>query len=385
MANSTMTRENKVSYLFLAPFLIIFLIFLAYPIIYSFLLSFQEIGNGYSIDNLNFVGLKNYTRLFSDYEFGWAILMTLYYAVLIMPMGILASLVLAIFLNNKLSFKNVFRSAYFLPNILDMLVIGIIWKLIYSKGGIVDSSIKVLFDFFTYDSLGNMSNHMFLALFTLATKILVYAAIVYFVYKAYQLFPMKNYFKNSVVANTLNVLLYGGFLVAAFAPNGLLGLLSYSAKGAMDGGILATATTCMPAVVLALVIKGAGFGMILFLAAIQNISEAVYEAADIDGCNAVQKFFYITIPLLKPIILFMAVTGIIGALNAFTEIYAMTEGGPIVSIAGKSLGATKLTGYYLFTKWEQSEYGYAAAMSYILLILTIVISKVQEKFLSAED
>jgi len=81
----------------------------------------------------------------------------------------------------------------------------------------------------------------------------------------------------------------------------------------------------------------------------------------------------------------MAVTGIIGALNAFTEIYAMTKGGPIVTVLGKSLGATKLTGYYLFTKWEQSEFGYAAAMSYALLVLTIVISKVQEKVLTPED
>ncbi len=382
---SSKNLENKISYLFLAPFLTIFFVFLAYPVIYSFFLSFQETGTGYSLNALKWVGMDNYTRLFTDYEFLWAVLMTLYYAVLIVPMGILSSLVLAIFLNNKISFKNVFRSAYFLPNVLDMLVIGIIWTLIYSKGGIVDTLINYTFTFFTYNFLGNFFNHFFLSLFTMFTQGIVYGLILLGIYKIHSIFSMKKYVKGETAGTLLDILIYGTVFVVLFGGGGILGGFANIAKDALDRGILGTPATCMPAVVFALVVKGAGFGMILFLAAIQNISEAIYEAADIDGCNEIQKFFYITLPLVKPIIFFMAVTGIIGALNAFTEIYAMTKGGPILTLFDKSLGATKLTGYYLFTKWEQSEYGYAAAMSYALLILTIVISKVQEKFLHAED
>jgi len=378
-------QESKVAYLFLAPFLIIFTVFLAYPILYSLILSFEESGAGYSLNALNFVGLKNYFRLAVDYEFWWAILMTLYYAVLIVPMGILSSLVLAILLNNKLSFKNVFRSAYFLPNVLDMLVIGIIWTLIYSKGGIVDRIVEYSFEFFTYNFLGNMANHFIISIFTMITQGALYGLILLGIYKIYTVFSMKRYTKSEFTGNVLDVIVYGTAFVLVFGSGGILGGISGIAKDALERGILGTPATCMPAVVFALVVKGAGFGMILFLAAIQNISESVYEAADIDGCNEFQKFVYITLPLVKPIILFMAVTGIIGALNAFTEIYAMTKGGPIMTLFGKSLGATKLTGYYLFTKWEQSEYGYAAAMSYALLVLTIVISKVQEKYLRADD
>lgn len=378
-------QENRISYLFLAPFLIVFTVFLAYPILYSFILSFEETGTGYSLNSLNFVGLKNYFRLMADYEFWWAILMTLYYAVLIVPMGILASLVLAILLNSKISFKNVFRSAYFLPNVLDMLVIGIIWTLIYSKGGIVDKIVEYSFEFFTYNFLGNFANHFIVSIFTMVTQGALYGLILLGIYKIYTVFSMKRYTKSEFTGNILDVLVYGTAFVLVFGSGGILGGVSGVAKDALERGILGTPATCMPAVVFALVVKGAGFGMILFLAAIQNISESVYEAADIDGCNEFQKFVYITLPLVKPVILFMAVTGIIGALNAFTEIYAMTKGGPIMTLFGKSLGATKLTGYYLFTKWEQSEYGYAAAMSYVLLILTIVISKVQEKYLRADD
>lgn len=376
--------ENKVSYLFLLPFLIIFTVFLAYPIIYSFFLSFQEASCGYSLNALEWVGLKNYFKLFTDIEFLWAILMTLYYAILIIPLGILSSLILAILLNNKLSFKNVFRSAYFLPNVLDMLVIGTIWTLIYSKGGIVDKFIKSIFDFFTYDFLGNIFNNFFLSLFSFLTLGIIFGIILIGIFQIYSIFSMKKYITNEKLALFLDIIIYGTLFVLLFGKGGLLGLVLKGFNSAIENGVLGSPITCMPAVVFALVIKGAGFGMILFLAAIQNISESIYEASDIDGCNEVQKFFYITLPLVKPVIFFMAVTGIIGALNAFTEIYAMTKGGPIVSFLGHSVGATKLTGYYLFTKWEQSEFGYAAAMSYILLILTIVISKVQEKFLSSE-
>ena len=167
---STQSQENKVSYLFLAPFLIIFLVFLAYPIVYSFFLSFQEAGTGYSLSSLEWVGLKNYFNLFTDIEFLWAVLMTFYYAIPIMPLGILSSLILAILLNNKISFKNFFRSAYSLPNVLDMFVIGTIWTLIYSKDGIVDKFIKLVFDFFTYDFLGNLTNSFFISLFTMFTQ-----------------------------------------------------------------------------------------------------------------------------------------------------------------------------------------------------------------------
>lgn len=282
-------QENLISFLFLLPFLIIFFIFLAFPIIYSFYLSLSE-KVGYSITNLHFVGFKNYIRLFQDMEFWWSLLLTFYYAILTIPTGIILSLILALILNNKLPGKVFFRGAFFLPNVLDLLVVGIIWKLLYTAGGYIPT-------FLSYIGIN------------------------------------------------------------------------------MDTGILGNPWTALPGIALAMVLKGAGFGMILFLAALQNIDKSLYEAASIDGANGWQKFLNITLPMLKPIILFMVITGTMASLNAFTEIYAMTDnGGPVIVLKNQTLGATKLTGYYLFTKWQQQEYGYAAAISYILLIITIVIS-----------
>ncbi|MEW6555845.1 MAG: sugar ABC transporter permease [Elusimicrobiota bacterium] len=302
MLNSK-TRETVVSYLFLAPFLAIFSVFLLYPVFYSLYLSFRSITPTTDLFNafadMKFVGLKNYITLVNDFEFWWSLVTTGYYAVLYIPLSIGVSLVLAIILNNQLKGHSIFRSAYFLPNVLDMFVVGIIWLFIYAPHyGILD-------------------------------RVLTLFNITYFAEK----------------------------------------------------GVLANEKTAMLGVVVALVLKNAGFGMILFLAAIQNISQSVFEAADIDGANEWQKFKHITLPLVRPIILFLVITGTIVALNAFAEIYAMTSGGPEMVVAGKTVGATKVSGYYLYRQFERMNYGDAAAISYFLLALTLVISYINAKVL----
>jgi multiple sugar transport system permease protein len=298
-------RENLTSYWFIAPFIIIFAVFLAYPVFYSLYLALHRVpAESFDIfGGLTFVGLSNFTRLFTDVKFWWSVLMTLYYAGLIIPSGIAVSLSLALLLNNRLKAVAFYRSAFFLPYVLDMLVVGIVWTLIYSPH--VGILVRIL------ESVG----------------------------------------------------------VSTFTEKGFLG---------MPG-------SAMPAVVLANVLKGAGFGMILYLSAIQNIPQSLYEAAEIDGASAWQRFRSITLPLVKPITFFMVIIGTITALNAFVEVYAMTSGGPNVDVGGKALGATWVTGYYVFdTFYNQFRLGYAAAMSYVLLALTLAITFVNRRFLRAE-
>lgn len=294
------SKETAASIGFLSPFMLLFAVFLIFPIFYSFYLSFFGSPTDYSLSNLEFVGLKNYQRIFTDFQFWWSLGVTSLYGILSIPLGISAALALALLLNNKLFGKSFFRSAFFLPNVLDMLVVGVIWTLIY------------------------------------APKFGALAQITTF-------FLSEDNFFNTT-------------------------------------GLLGSPFTALPAVVLAMVLKGAGFGMVLFLAALQNIPETVYEAADIDGANEWQKFWNITVPLLRPIIVFMGITGVIGALNAFTEIYAMTSGGPQVVIGGETVGSTSVAGYYLYKQFESGNYGYAAAISYMLLIITLGITWLQQRF-----
>jgi len=297
-------RDNLVAYSFLAPFLVIFLTFLFYPIFYSLYLSFHKVTYHYNVFGaMKFVGLDNFAKLIHDGQFWWSLLMTLYYAALVIPFGIILSLFLALLLNNRLPFRSLFRSAYFMPYVLDMFVVGLVWVLIYSP------HFGVL-------------NRLFL--------------------------------------------LFG---IDIFLEKGFLG----------------NPWSAMPAVAFANVLKGSGFGMVLYLAAMANISPSLYEAAAIDGAGGWQRFRAITYPLLKPVTLFLVIIGIITALNAFAEIYAMTEGGPNVEIGGRALGATWVTGYYLFrTFYISLKLGYAAAISYVLLVLTLIISIVNMRLFRTE-
>ncbi len=305
-ALSSRARENLTAYGFLAPFLIVFAVFLVYPVFYSLYLALHQVpSDSYDVfSGLQFVGLRNFAELFTDVKFWWSVLMTMYYAALIIPSGIAVSLALALLLNNRLRGVAIYRSAFFMPYVLDMLVIGIVWTLIYSP-------------------------HI-------------------------------------------------GILVRVFEA---VGITAFSEKG-----FLGMSTTAMPSVVLANVLKGAGFGMILYLSAIQNISRSLYEAAEIDGATPWRRFTAITLPLVKPITFFMVVIGTIGALNAFVEVYAMTSGGPSVDVGGRALGATWVTGYHIFdTFYNQWRLGYAAAMSYVLLALTMIVTLVNRRFLGERD
>ena len=302
---STLRRDSITSYTFLAPFLVIFAVFLVFPVFYSLYLALHQVpADSFDIfGGLEFVALKNFAKLFTDTKFWWSVLMTLYYAALIIPSGIAASLVLALLLNNRLKFVAAYRSAFFMPYVLDMLVVGIVWTLIYSP--------------------------------------------------------------------------HVGILTRLFEA---VGITTFSERG-----FLGMSASAMPSVVFANVLKGAGFGMILYLSAIQNIPQSLYEAAEIDGATPWKRFTAITLPLVKPITLFMVIIGTIGALNAFAEVYAMTGGGPNVDVGGRALGATWVTGYYVFdTFYTQFKLGYAAAMSYVLLALTLIISVVNRRFLRAE-
>ncbi len=116
--------------------------------------------------------------------------------------------------------------------------------------------------------------------------------------------------------------------------------------------------------------KGLGLNMIIFLAALQDIPKELLEAAAIDGANAVQKFFKITIPLLSPVIFFVSITGVIGSFQAFDLVYNMTEGGP-----GHS---TTVIGFYIWRQaFDYLHMGYGAALAFIVFAAILVLTILQ--------
>lgn len=134
----------------------------------------------------------------------------------------------------------------------------------------------------------------------------------------------------------------------------------------------------LPAIMVMNVWASFGYYMVLFLAGLQTIPVELYEAASIDGANEWQKFRYITLPQLKPIILLAVVINTIHSFQVFPEIFAMTQGGP--------LGATTTVVWYLYeTGFHRFDMGRAAAVGYLLFLITMCFSWVQMKLFKAEE
>lgn len=289
---------------FVLPFLFLATVFLIIPIGYSLVISFFETTVLTSWANpfgtMEFVGLNNYSFLLTDIRFWWSVIALLIYASILIPTSIAASLFLALALHPRLSGYRALRSAFFLPHVFDMFIVGVIWLLIYNPTGILTRLISTILTPFSWLGMGTLQSFSWLD-------------------------------------NPLTVL---------------------------------------PSIAFAMLLKGMGFGMILFVTALNNIPDSVFEAADIDGANERQKLWHVTIPLLKPMILFQVITGLMGSLNAFAEFYALTNatGGTAIQVMGETVQVARVAGFHLFRFFNEQQYGHAAAMSFLLLGLALVIT-----------
>lgn len=132
-------------------------------------------------------------------------------------------------------------------------------------------------------------------------------------------------------------------------------------------------------VIIAITWRWTGYNMIFYLAALQNIDKSIYEAARIDGVPAWARFFHITIPMLKPVILFTTIISTIGTIQLFDEVYNLTEG------RGSPANSTMTLSLYIYNVAfrQMPSYGYAATLSYVIVVMVAVLSFVQ--FYAARD
>ncbi len=168
------------------------------------------------------------------------------------------------------------------------------------------------------------------------------------------------YFLPSVVPAVAAALLWRWFLNPDYGP-----VNEFLWKFGINGpGWLADPTWSKPALILAS-LWGVGGSMVIYLAGLQNVPVPLYEAADLDGANRWQRFRFVTLPMLSPVILFNLIMGIITSFQAFTNIYIMTGGGPSNS--------TLVYALYLYQNaFQFFRMGYASAMAWVLLIITAV-------------
>ena len=202
----------------------------------------------------------------------------------------------------------------------------------------------------------------------------------------------------AVALNDSTLRFRGLFRTAIFLPC-VTSLIAYSTifksmfatDGIINQGLMAAHIIASPiawfsdpfwakvVVILAITWRWTGYNMIFYLAALQNIDRSIYEAARIDGVPAWARFRYLTIPMLKPVILFTTVISTIGTLQLFDEVYNFTAGtgGPSDSTLTLSLYIYNLTFKFM------PSFGYSATVSWVIVVLVAILSFIQ--FLIARD
>lgn len=278
-------NPKSAPYYLLLPIIIVFCVFMIYPIISSFILSFQEFKYG----EYKFVGLKNYVYLFKDPVFRAALLNTFIYLIIQVPIMVFLALLLADLLNQGfLRLQAFFRISIFMPVVTALVAYSLIFKILFNSD-----------------------------------------------------YGLINYLLNTVGLNGVDWL---------YGP-----------------------TSSKAAIMIAMTWRWTGYNMVIMIAGLKAIPKELYEASSIDGANGVQRFFWITMPLMKPIILFCIITSTIGTLQLFDESYILTRGGPD--------NATITISHYLYNVgFRFLNFGYAAAISYVLVIITAIVSLFQFKF-----
>ncbi len=269
-------------YAMLLPTVVIFAVFMIYPILYSFYLSFTEFSGG----TYNFVGIRNYIELFNDPVFYKALFNTFFYLIIQVPVMISLALLLAVLIEQKfIRGKGFFRMATFLPTITSLVAYSLVFKVLFNTNY---GLINYIIEFFGGEK-------------------------IQWIYSAW---PAR------------------------------------------------------ASIIISITWRWVGYNMIILLAGIQAIPTEMYESASLDGANFWQQLFYITIPAIKPIILFTTITSTIGTLQLFDEPYILTQGGPNY--------ATITLGEYLYDNgFTYLKFGFASALGYVMVIIIGLLSWLQ--------
>lgn len=299
----TKTRKrrniNNTAYLFILPFVIVFLIFSVYPVIRTLQLSFADYKG---FGDINYTGFKNYVRVFNDKYFWKALWNTvkIWGVNIVLQLGI-AFLLTMVFSDIKYKIKGlgIFRAVYYLPGIISATSVAFLFK--------------TLLDW---------------------------------------------------RFGTINQMLMG---LGVNPPIDWLG------------------RTDTAPMVIAVIQTWIWFGnsFIMLMAGVQGINNDYFEAAAIDGAGRWRRFFSITIPLLKPILLYVAITSLIGGLQMFDLPFLMCNG-----VNGDPMGSTQTVVMYLYKFGFASrpkQVGYASAIAYVLFLLILIVSVIQFKIMNKKE
>ncbi|MET0811846.1 MAG: sugar ABC transporter permease [Microbacterium sp.] len=321
--------EALAGWVFTLPVLVILGVFLLIPVVMALWVSVSDwSGRGSPFSaGVGFVGLDNYAAITTDgglatRDFGTALRNNGWYVLLVVPLQTALALFLAVLVNRAvLRGRGLFRTAFYFPSVTSSVAITVLWLFLFSASGAVN-------------------------------EILSWIGI-----------NGPNWFNDpsGIVHNAL-----AGFGITSGPPalteNDFLGLSWWN--------WLAGPSVAMSALMLMAIFTTSGTFMLLFIAALQNIGVETTEAAVMDGANAWQRFWFVTLPQLKPTLFTVLTLGLIGCWQVFDQIYTGTQGAP---------GKTTVTPAYLSysSAFLGQDWGQGAAIAFILFAIIVFFTILQ--------
>ena len=295
-------KSGIVPYLFLAPYLIVFLFFMLLPAVFGVYTSFTRWD---ILGTPHWIGLQNYRYILDDPMFAKAFNNTIQFTLMTVPPLVIGGLLMAVLFNQPLRGRNIGRTVVFIPFAIMVTVVGILWRWIYDRN-----------------------------------------------------FGLLNYYLDST---GLADLIQTAGLAEFFKMR--KGLIPW----------LTNPKWALPSVAITTIWWQVGTNMIIYLAGLQEIPKELYEAAQIDGANALQRFRHITLPGLHLMHMFVIPMSVISSLRVFGQVQVMTQGGPI--------GSTYTLVQHLYTiGWVNFRMGEAAAIGVILFVITFVFTLLQLRY-----
>ncbi len=271
--------RQPIAYVFIAPALVLFAIFIFLPLFASLYLSFTRYD---VIHPPTWVGLANFmTLLFRDSRFWKAFRNTALYVSVVVPVGISIALVLAAALEELAHGKQLFKVLYFIPTVTSVVAIAAVWKWLFAG----------------------------------------------------EKFGLINYVLIQMGLEPIDWLL---------SPQWVL-----------------------PAIMIMSIWAGLGYNMVFFSAGISTIPQTLYEAAKVDGASWWQRFWHVTVPMLRPTLVFVVVMGVISSFQVFDQVYILT-GGTGEGIGGVLDSGLTMVSYLYDQGFVKFRMGYASAIAYLI-------------------
>jgi len=285
-------QKGSAGYLFIAPGYIAFVAFMLVPLLFAISLSFYEAS--FNISAREFVGFKQYVRIFNDPVFIKALTNTVAYTLVIVPATVIISMALALLIDPLgMKAQSFFRGAFYIPGVAGGVVLSVVWLWIFNP---------------TYGLLN--------------------------------------------------------FLLGRVGVEPVMWIASAPASFWAVCGVVLTFTVGQP--------------VILFLAGLAGIPQDILDAATVDGATGLQKTFFVRLPLMRPVILFVLATQTIQVFQLWEVIYMLTNGGPFNS-------STSLVYLIFQTAFLNAKYGRASAIGVVLLVIILFFTFIQMRLWKETD